>query len=993
LLDKQQELAGTIEYNCDLFDAATIRRMSGHFQTLLEGIVANPEQRLSGLPILTEAEKQQLLVEWNATKADYPQDKCLHELFEAQASRTPDAVAVMYEGHQLTYGVLNARANQLARYLVRHGAGPEVMVGICMERSLDMVAGILGILKAGAAYVPIDPAYPRERIAFMLTDAKVALLLTQTSLLASVPIGTAQVVCKDSFDWTDSEGPVQNDARFHPGNLAYVIYTSGSTGHPKGVCVEHRNIVNYVLGVAEHLQFEPGMNHAAVSTIATDLGNTVIFPALATGGCLHIISRERAENEALLSDYFNRQKIDVLKIVPSHLAALQTGRNPEQVMPRSRLILGGESSRLDWIERLRALSPNCEIYNHYGPTETTVGVLTYHVGSQLPSTQSGTLPLGRALPNSRVYILDRGGQPVPVGSQGELCIGGCGVARGYLNRSDLTAEKFVLDPFSPDPGARMYRTGDLARYLPDGNIEFCGRVDHQVKLHGYRIELGEIEGALCEQRGVRDAVVLAREDASGNKQLVAYVVPKRVDQALWGCKSLYLLPDGSPVAHLNKNETDYIYNEIFVLQAYLRHGITIHDGDCIVDAGANIGLFTVFASRLARNLRMMSFEPNPAAFACLKVNAEAWGTAVKCLPFGLSRENKSAELTYYEGMSLLSGFHADPAAEREVVKSYVFNQQSESMNDEQSAAEIGELIDERLRVKTVSAQLRTLSGIIAEEGIDRIDLLKINVEKSELDVLLGLRPGDWPKIRQLVIEVDQRENLEPITTLLEGHGFDVLVEQDPLLRKTELCYVYGIQHSATASRLIRQQSPDAHVRSLPSVDNEILTAKTLRKYLKERLPHYMIPSAFVLMEKFPLTSNGKVDRKALPVPDGNSPEPVGSYVAPHTPIEKVVGGIWCEVLKLKSISINDNFFDLGGHSLLAMQVMSRVRDVFEVDLPLRNLFERPTVAALAEAVKNAARPQLEKRAELLLKVAEFSENEVDAMLMADRNSAVEIGSR
>lgn len=913
------------------------------------------DKSVSGMPVLTGGERQQLLVEWNSTEMAYPgKNLCLHQLIEEQAARTPDQVALVFERRQLTYAELNRRTNCLAHHLRRLGVGADVLVGLFVERSLEMVVGLVGILKAGGAYVPIDPANPQERIAFVLKDANIALLLTQDSLLASLPTGTTQAICLDSFDWTDSEGQSQIDTRSLPENIAYVIYTSGSTGQPKGVCIEHRNIVNYVLGVTERLQLKAGMNHATVSTIAADLGNTVIFPALASGGCLHVISQERAENQGMLSEYFIREKIDVLKIVPSHLAALQTGRNPEQVMPRSRLILGGESSRLDWIERLRPLSPGCEIYNHYGPTETTVGVLTYRVGPQLPHTQSGTLPLGKPLPNSRIYLLDEEGQPVRIGEQGELCIGGGGVARGYLNRTELTIEKFVPDPFNPDPGGRLYRTGDLARYISDGNIEFCGRIDHQVKIHGNRIELGEIETVLCKQRGVRDAVVLAREDESGMKQLVAYAVPKSANQPLWDNKALYVLPDGSPVAHLNKNETDYIYNEIFVLQAYLRHGITIQDGDCIVDAGANIGLFTVFASRLARDLRIISFEPNPAAFACLKTNAETWGTAVKCLPFGLSRENKSAELTFFEGLSLLSGFHADAATEREVVKRYVLNQQPESTNSEQFGAEISELIDGRLHAKTVTAQLRTLSSVIAEEGIDRIDLLKINVEKSELEVLLGLGASDWPKIRQMVIEVDQRENLEPITSLLERHGFEVLVEQDPLLRKTELCYVYAIRPSATGPRLMRQQPADAHVRTLPLAVEEILTPATLRKYLRERLPQYMIPSAFVLMDKFPLTSNGKIDRKALPTIARENIQPARDFVRPHTETEKGLAAVWAELLKVENIGINDDFFDLGGHSLLAIKSVSRIRDVFEVDLQIRNLFERPTLAGLAEVIDGLA---------------------------------------
>jgi FkbM family methyltransferase len=598
------------------------------------------------------------------------------------------------------------------------------------------------------------------------------------------------------------------------------------------------------------------------------------------------------------------------------------------------------------------MAPSCEIYNHYGPTETTVGVLTYHVGSELPETKSGTLPLGRPLPNSRAYVLDGAGQPVPFGEQGELYIGGAGVARGYLNRPDLTAERFVPDPFSPHPGGRLYRSGDLVRALPDEQIEFCGRMDDQVKLHGYRIELGEIEAALREQAGVRDAVVLARENDAGSKHLVAYLVPKQARQPLWGYGALHVLPDGSPVAHLNKNETDYIYNEIFVLQAYLRHGITINDGDCIVDAGANIGLFTVFVSRLARNLRVVSVEPNPAAFACLQANAAAWGAAVTCLPLGLSREDKAADLTFFEGLSLLSGFYADAATEREVVKSYVFNQQSAPENDPQFAAAVGELIDDKLHAKTVAAQLRTLSGVIAAEGLDRIDLLKINVEKSELDVLLGVSPDDWPKVRQLVVEVDRQESLQPITNLLEQHGFEVLVEQDPLLRKTELCYVYAIRPSPGGGgpRLSRQQPAGAHLRSLPSPNGEIVTPPTLRQHLRDRLPQYMIPSAFVLLETLPLNSNGKIDRQTLATFSPESLPPTHDMVAPRTETEKAVAAIWADLLKVEHIGLNDDLFDLGAHSLLAITAVSRIRDVFQVDLPLRNLFERPTVAGLAEAI-------------------------------------------
>jgi amino acid adenylation domain-containing protein/FkbM family methyltransferase len=874
----------------------------------------------------------------------------LHQLIEEQATRTPEATAVVFEQESLTYAELDRRAEVLAGHLCERGVGPDVLVGLFVERSVDMIVGILGILKAGGAYLPIDATHPTERVAFLLRDANVTTVLTHSPLLPQLPPGSVTPICLDSFDYDGPRGRAKGVSAT-PDNLAYVIYTSGSTGRPKGVCIEHRNIVNYVVGVAVRFGFEPGMQHATVSTIAADLGNTVVFPSLATGGCLHVISQARAESQLLLSEYFSREQIDVLKIVPSHLAALQTGRHPERVMPRRRLILGGEASRPDWVRRLRTLRPGCEIYNHYGPTETTVGVLTHHIAADA-TYESVSVPLGKPLPNNHIHILDPDGMSVAVGEAGELCVSGDGVARGYLNRPELTAARFVPAPVNTDgQTTRMYRTGDRARRLPDGNVEFLGRLDDQIKLHGNRIEPAEIEGVLRESSGVRDAVVLPREDESGDKRLIAYIVPERQQQPLWDRAAVHALPDGSTVAHLNRNETDYIYNEIFVLQAYLRHGITVRDGDCIVDAGANIGLFSVFMSRLASNLRIFSFEPNPVAFACLQANAAAWGDDVTCLPVGLSHEEKSAELTSFGGLSLLSGFYADAATEREVVRTYVLNQQTDSPDaDDRMEADIADIIDERLQSTTVAARLTTLSRVIAERQLDRIDLLKINVEKSELDVLLGLAETDWPKIRQMVIEVDTAQSLQPIADLLSLHGFDVLVEQDELLTRTDLCYVYAIRHSA-AGRLVPDQGPYDHIRELRPRPREILTPATLRADLKERLPHYMIPSAFVLMEKLPLTSNGKIDRQTLA---SFSSEPMQAapraFVAPRTETEKTLADIWSDLLQVPTVGVTDDFFEVGGQSLTAIKAVSRIRDAFGVDVSLRHVFAQPTLGALAEII-------------------------------------------
>jgi amino acid adenylation domain-containing protein len=647
--------------------------MLGHLRTLLESIAANPAQRLANLAMLTAAERQQLLVEWNNTSIAYPQgtaysqDTCIHQLFEAQVARTPDAVAVVFEEQALTYQELNLRANKLAHHLQALGVGPEVRVGIYVERSLEMVVGLLGIIKAGGAYVPLDPAYPQERLSFILQDAQVSVLLTQQWLITGLIKHQTQIVCLDA-DWARiaQESGTNPINKVTPDNLVYVMYTSGSTGIPKGVAVEHQQLCNYLHGVLQRLALPNSASFATVSTLAADLGNTMVFGALCTGGCLHVLSQERVADSYSIADYFTRHAIDCLKIVPSHLAALHAATHPEDILPRRLLILGGEASRSDWVESLQRLAPDCALLNHYGPTEATVGVLTYRVEENKRAPITSTLPLGRPLANVQIYLLDQHLQPVPIGVQGELYIGGANMARGYLNQPALTAERFIPHLFSTAPGARLYKTGDLARYLPDGNIEFLGRLDNQVKIRGYRIELGEIETTLAHHQAIRQAVVLAREDTSGDRRLVAYCVP--------------------------------------------HHG-------CILD------------------------------------------------------------------------------------------------------------------------------------------------------------------IREL------------------------------------------------------------------------------RSFLQTQLPNYMVPAAFVVLNALPLTANGKIDRQALPAPDQARPSLFEVFVAPRTPIEELLAGIWASVLKVETVGIHDNFFALGGHSLLAVQVMSRLRKVFQVDVPLRALFDAPTVAGLArhvEEVRQAA---------------------------------------
>ena len=684
-----ERIGATLYYATDLYDDVTIARLLSHFRVLLEGIVADPDRRVSELPILTEAEEHQLLVEWNDTKRDYPKDICIHQLFEEQVEKSPDAVAVVFENQQLTYRGLNARANRLAHYLQKQGVGAESLVGICVERSLEMVVGILGILKAGGTYVPLDPSYPKERLRFMLEDAQVAVLLTQQQLAndliedsysrSSILDRPIKVVCLDA-DWKviAEEGEQNPVTGITPEHLAYVIYTSGSTGTPKGVAIEHRNTVA-LLSWAKEVFTDSELSAVLASTsICFDLSAFELFVPLSCGGRVVLV-----ENALQLYETANANQVTLINTVPSVMTTLiRAGRLPDSV----RVVnLAGEPLRPELVQELYQTATVEKVYDLYGPTETT----TYSTFTLRVTDRPATI--GRPICNTQVYILDSNLQPVPIGVPGEIHIGGGGVARGYLGRSELTKEKFISNPFSDDSNSRIYRTGDLARYLPDGQIQFHGRADNQVKIHGFRIELGEIESVLGQHPAVRQAVVNARENVPGDKRLVAYVVS----------------------------------------------------------------------------------------------------------------------------------------------------------------------------------------------------------------------------------------------------------------RKEEAC-----------------------------------TTSELRHFLRLKLPEYMIPSAFVLLDSLPLTANGKVDRQALPAPDQNRVAAEQSYVAPRNPAEELLANIWAEVLKLEKIGIHDNFFGLGGHSLKATQVISRVRKALRLDLSVRVLFEAPTIAELASRIEQSTPEagELEELARNMAEVEALSDEEIELEL-------------
>jgi amino acid adenylation domain-containing protein len=525
------ELELEFHYDASRLNRAVVERIAGWYQRLLAAALSNPEQKISALPLLSEEERHQLLVEWNETAAGYPATRCLQELFEAQAQRAPERVAVRCGEQALTYAELNLRANQLAHYLRRVGVGPDKLVGLCLERSAESMVAVLAILKAGGAYVPLNPVNPPARLRQQLEGA--VAVITEKKLAGQVPEfpGTTLVLDGEPKPWMNEPGS-NPTCTTTPENLVYVIYTSGSTGVPKGVAVRHRNLVNYSDFISKRLQLDKhseGLQFATVSTLGADLGNTCIYPSLISGGTLHVIGYEMATDGSRFAQYATQYGIDVLKIVPSHMAALLQSQadseDAKKLLPRRYLIFGGETLKPQLLEKIEALHPGCTVLNHYGPTETTVGSLTLKLDEyDWKAEPLSSIPIGRPIQNTQVYVLDQNLEPVPVGVTGELYIAGAGVTAGYLNQPGKTAERFLMNPFSADANAKMYRTGDLARYGEGGEIEFLGRGDDQVKVRGFRIELGEIEAVLARHAGVKQALVLARENEQGEKRLLAYVV-------------------------------------------------------------------------------------------------------------------------------------------------------------------------------------------------------------------------------------------------------------------------------------------------------------------------------------------------------------------------------------------------------------------------------------------------------------------------------------
>jgi amino acid adenylation domain-containing protein/FkbM family methyltransferase len=972
VVENPEGIHATLAYSTDLFNEATAQSMLSHFHNLLQSICAHPETCVQDISLLSPEESRHLLHDFNPQVPALAPASCLHHLFEHQAAVSPHAIALTFDGDHHSYGELNDRANLLARHLRNLGVGPESRVGVLCDSALDLLTAILGVVKAGAAYLPLDPGYPHERLLFMLEDAGAQVVVTQQSFAEPwlTEQSTARLVLWHNFNTTEGEVMLSIDGNLltvsagenlsseevgvTPQNAAYVIYTSGSTGKPKGVVVTHENVSRLLEVTRADFEFDSSDVWTLFHSICFDFSVWELWGALTHGARLVLVPYRISRAPDAFYELLIKEGVTVLNQTPSAFRQLMKVDEAAGAELALRVVIfGGEALEMSmlksWFERHGDERPR--LVNMYGITETTVHV-TYRE-LKASDTDGGSV-IGGPLGDLELYVLDGQMQPVPEGVSGELYVGGGGVARGYLGKAELTAQRFVPHPYCDRGGARLYRTGDVARRRADGELEYLGRLDEQVKIRGFRIELGEIETVLGQLDGVHEAVVITQGGPT-DQRLVAYLMPdlkrgavlRRLLQDelldLWPESSRYRLPNGMNVIHINRGETNFLYKEIFTEQSYLKHGIKLKAGACVFDVGANIGMFSLFVNEKCRDARLYCFEPLPPAFQVLIANASLYAPDAKLFECGLSNRSEQQRFTYYPEATVMSGQHAEAADERAMVNRHILNREQLSAGEGLEEGMLEELLDDRLQTETYECRLRRLSDVIAEEEIEQIDLLKIDVEKSELEVLEGIDEGDWQKIKQIVVEVhDMDGRLEAVQSMLQRHGYQVQLEQDGELTGTTLYNVY-------ASRELTEDE-EQEQGDWRQWYREAEMIAEVQQHVREKLPYYMMPSSFVLVSEWPLTSNGKLDKKALAqVKEGRGGDEK-SYVAPRTPVEEIIAGIFSEVLSVERVGIEDNFFDLGGHSLLVTLVVSRLREAFHVELPFRTVFDSPSVVDLSLAI-------------------------------------------
>ncbi len=1081
----EEEISGWLEYSTDLYDAGTIERMLAHFQLLLTGIAGDPDSPLSALCILKEQERARVVVEWNRTNAEYPANACIPQLFESQAERTPDAIAVETDSKRLTYRELNRRANQLAWYLTKLGVGRETLVGVCRQHDWQTAACLLGILKAGGAYVPLDPAYPQDRLAFMAKDTGIRTILTEERWAEVLPKYEGKVVCLER-DWDAIAKESESNPRVEvtAESLAYVLYTSGSTGRPKGVMGQHRGALNRFTWMWKEYPFRAG----EVTCLKTSL-NFVdavweVFGPLLAGVTTFVIPEEAVKDPRRLIQTLAERRVTRFVSVPSLLRTLLDAE-PQLGMRLPQLqywISSGEPLGLELVRRFKQSLPGSTLINLYGSSEVAADVTCYDTRD--PQSSDRVL-IGRPIANTQIYILDGQFQPVPIGLPGELCVGGANLARGYWNAFEETERKFVPNPFG-GADEKLYRTGDRARYRADGNIEYLGRVDHQVKIRGFRVEPGEIEALLGQHRRVKSAVVVPGEDSAGDKRLVAYVVPGVDEGAATGSDSQALqqqrLSHWRDVWSETYESEGANHEATFDISGWKSSytGLPFSASEMqewvnstvarilalrpqrVLEIGCGSGLLllriaprcsnycgTDFSPTTLRQVQKLITEPGLNHVTLLQRGADDFSgfdaasfdtvilnSVVQYFPsvhyllrvlegaVNVTRPGGSIFIGDVRELRLLEAFHLSVELQRAGASTPVSKLKQQV---EKRLAEEPELVVDPALFPALQDHLPSIGAVelLAKRGVHDTEM-----NRFRYDVVLRVGGGagsgngfardlDWQeddlsfaRLQEILGEKPEsvrvkripnrrvRKDARTLALLREADGLETVGDLCSALQEQESGVEpegfwssdssYSVQVRLSAERedccevlLHRKRgvSPEddgpasqcaaqpAEKRPWTAYANDplrrALTLKLgpeLRQYLHERVPDYMVPAVFVMLEALPLTPNGKIDRRALPVPDDARPELQQAYVEPASSLERTIQAIWREVLQIDRVGTHDNFFDLGGHSLRLVVVHSKLAQTLNRELSIVDLFQYPTISALARHLTNgdAGQPALQE---------------------------------
>jgi amino acid adenylation domain-containing protein len=1059
--DGPDGLSGHIEYSTDLFDPATIARMTQHFRTLLKSLVRSPDSKIAALPVLSETEQRQLLVEWNDTQTATP-ELCVHQLFEEQVRRSPNAVAITVEGKDVSYDQLNRRANQLASRLSQLGIQREALVGICIERGIHMMVGILAVLKAGAAYVPLDPSYPPERLAFMLEDSGAKIVLSEARTAGCLPPHGSKMLFLDdetAFSGGSEANPVVYST---PGNLCYVIYTSGSTGKPKGVMGPHRGTVNRLQWMWTTYPFEPGEVICQKTALSFVDSIWEMFGGLLKGVKTIVLPDDTVKDPRKLIAALATARITRIVLVPSLLRTLQaSGIDLAEELPDLKYwTLSGEALPYDLYAEFRQNVPAASVLNLYGSSEVAADVLCCDLSATKVTAHS--VPIGRPIANTKAYVLDPYRNLVPIGVPGELHVGGQVLARGYHNRPELTAQKFIPSPFCE--GERLYKTGDLVRYRLDGQLEYLGRLDHQVKVRGYRVELGEVEAVLAEHRQVQEAIASVTGGPEDSR-LVAYVVPKDLSgRDSIADPSKELISRWQTVwdqTYLNEVGASGSFNTAGWNSSYSGEPITAPEmrqwveqtaeralsfkPNRVLEIGCGTGLILLRLAQFCTQYVGTDFSPvaldhvrgelekAPSKYANVTLY-ERTATDLTGLnePFDMIILNSVVQyfpsleyliqvltaairLTAPTGtilvgdvrsLPLLRAFHTavelhhasdtlridalktrierKVAEEKElVVDPVIFHRFGPDISQVTVDLKRGTLVNEitqfrydvmlrREKVPQVVVPENWIEWTAADLSLDQIRIM-LSTDRPETLGIVGipnartsaplkaieiLATQPFHTVGELRSRVEQLGNdginPEAIWALGPELGYDVSIgllgpggdgRYDVIFRRGNASMprrAFGFPSVGTPKGDGKQHVTDP----IAGVAAQSLVAD-LRAHLQKRLPPYMVPTSLVLLDRLPQTPNGKVDRRALSAAEAVRPEVVRSYQPPRSRSERLLAAIWAEVLNVERVGLSDNFFELGGHSLLATQLVSRIHIEFNKELPVRAIFEAPTIAALA----------------------------------------------